>query len=41
MGGKKISQLIALDALGIAGVILKGFGLQNLTARRQLLKEQN
>ncbi len=41
MGGKEISQLIALDALGIAGVIFKGFGLQNLAARRQLLEESN
>ena len=40
MGGKKIGQLITLDALGVAGVIFKGFGLQNLAARSQLLKER-
>lgn len=41
MGGKKIGQLITLDALGVAGVIFKGFGLQNLAARSQLLKERH
>ena len=41
MRGKQVRQLIALDPFGIAGIVLQGLGLQDLSPGCHLLKKDD